>query len=534
MASIENRSRYTVTVKNRDDLTQEFPFNKSKAIQAYIVKLREQGFKPKLSQAENLFLVRIRQKGYDEDQVMRNSREEADAYIKKIEEERHRGLFIDYTAAHKTSFASLLVRYLEEEVPKLKSSRYLTTIKVEGWLEDSGPEGVKLLEAYREGLAAKNVARRPAKHKMREVSTCLAWIHKRLSEVTTSDIEDYSAERLLSVMPATVDREFDILRAIFTVLTKIWDFNLAKNPLDAARRPQYFNERDRRIPPEEERRLIDALAAIDRERAVKAELARLVNSAVQEMEFTSTSARKKVCASEAKRLRARAEQECEPVPLLETFAHFQLMTAARRSESLNLTWDRIDFEAGTAFLPETKNGRPRKLSLRKELVEMLGELPRTSECVFPMSVKYLSGMWNQACETAELADLHIHDCRHEGISRAAETGQFTLIDLQQFSGHRDTRMLMRYAHLCASKLARKLDTAFKDEHTHRVHRGRKYLSKNADITLGDVVAEGSKVASLISDEEARAVETLIRNSTCSTSPSQQKGNVIPFPNRRAA
>lgn len=275
MASIENRSRYTVTVKNRDDLTQEFPFNKSKAIQAYIAKLGEQGFKPKLSQAENLFLVRIRQKGYDEDQVVRNSREEADAYIKTIEEERHRGLFIDYTAAHKTSFASVLVRYLEEEVPKLKSSRYLPSIKVEGWLEDSGPEGVKMLAAYREGLEAKNVARRPAKHKMREVSTYLAWIHKRLSEVTTSDIEDYSAERLLSVMPATVDREFDILRAIFTVLTKIWDINLAKNPLDAARRPQYFNERDRRIPPEEERQLIDALAAIDRERTVQTALARL-------------------------------------------------------------------------------------------------------------------------------------------------------------------------------------------------------------------------------------------------------------------
>jgi predicted transcriptional regulator len=83
MASIENRSRYTVTVKNRDDLTQEFPLSKSKANQAHIAKLREQDFKPKLSQTENLFLVRIRQKGYDVDKVMRNSREEADAHIKK-------------------------------------------------------------------------------------------------------------------------------------------------------------------------------------------------------------------------------------------------------------------------------------------------------------------------------------------------------------------------------------------------------------------------------------------------------------------
>ncbi|UUZ77442.1 hypothetical protein LP414_09580 [Polaromonas sp. P1(28)-13] len=60
-----------------------------------------------------------------------------------------------------------------------------------------------------------------------------------------------------------------------------------------------------------------------------------------------------------------------------------------------------------------------------------------------------------------------------------ETGRFTLIDLQQFSGHRDMRMLMRYAHLCASKLAMKLDECFKDEKTYRVHRGRKLLSRNS-------------------------------------------------------
>ena len=43
MASIENRSRYTVTVKNRDDLTREFPFSKSKAIETHVAALREQG-----------------------------------------------------------------------------------------------------------------------------------------------------------------------------------------------------------------------------------------------------------------------------------------------------------------------------------------------------------------------------------------------------------------------------------------------------------------------------------------------------------
>jgi integrase len=71
-----------------------------------------------------------------------------------------------------------------------------------------------------------------------------------------------------------------------------------------------------------------------------------------------------------------------------------------------------------------------------------------------------------------LADFHIHDLRHHAITRVAETGQFTLPELQQFSGHRDIRMLMRYAHLCATRLAKKLDECFKDAEMVRNHRGR--------------------------------------------------------------
>ena len=36
MATIENRSRYQVTVKNRDDLTKKFPFDKFSAVEAYM------------------------------------------------------------------------------------------------------------------------------------------------------------------------------------------------------------------------------------------------------------------------------------------------------------------------------------------------------------------------------------------------------------------------------------------------------------------------------------------------------------------
>ena len=60
MASIENRSRIQVTVKNRDDLTKSFSHNANKAIQRYVQTLISQGLKPRLTSLDNYYLVRSR------------------------------------------------------------------------------------------------------------------------------------------------------------------------------------------------------------------------------------------------------------------------------------------------------------------------------------------------------------------------------------------------------------------------------------------------------------------------------------------
>jgi len=136
-------------------------------------------------------------------------------------------------------------------------------------------------------------------------------------------------------------------------------------------------------------------------------------------------------------LRPLAEETAQVEPYLQVFYLFQVMTAARRGETMGMTWDRVDFEAKTAFLPETKNGRARKLALRQDLVELLQDLPRGTATVFAVGVDYLVGSWAKACAMAGISDLHIHDARHEALSRLAESGRFTLPELQVFSGHRD-------------------------------------------------------------------------------------------------
>ena len=498
MAELTNRSRFRVKVHNRADLTRHFPFTATEAVKAYLESLREQGLKPKADQLDEHWLVRVRERGHKALQATFQSRVEAEVFLEQVRAERKRGLFVDYTVSLKVTVADLMVRYLLDEAPRHKSRKSLEYF-FEGLLADSGPPGQRLLEDYRAERERRGMPVRPAKFKMRESSTELAWLHKPLAQVTTLDIEGFINDRLETVEPSTVDREIDRLKDVFKIAITVWDYPLVKNPMDAVRRPRYFNERDRRISAQEETALLRALGQLDEQRAVEARLRELAEAEFLDQEFSSASARKKSLAALRAQLRPMAEETAPVVPYLQVFYAFQVMTAARRGETLGLTWARIDFEAKTAFLPETKNGRPRKLALRQDLVDLLRELPRDAERVFPLGLDYMVGAWSKACKAERLEDLHIHDVRHEALSRLAETGHFTLPELQLFSGHRDLRMLMRYAHLCASRLAGKLDESFKDSGKVRIHRGRRFLNRAAGIdlsTLAEALPARAEGASL--------------------------------------
>jgi len=55
-----------------------------------------------------------------------------------------------------------------------------------------------------------------------------------------------------------------------------------------------------------------------------------------------------------------------------------------------------------------------------------------------------------------LDDLHLHDLRHEAVSRLFEKG-FNVVEVAAISGHRELRMLQRYTHLRAVDLAARLE-----------------------------------------------------------------------------
>lgn len=111
MATIQNRSRITVSVKNRRDLTRSFSYNALDKVEAYVAELRGNGLRPKATQGDDTWEVRFREKGYPSQNITCPSRKEAEALVQKLNSERSTGLIRDYTKAHQVTFAHLLLRY---------------------------------------------------------------------------------------------------------------------------------------------------------------------------------------------------------------------------------------------------------------------------------------------------------------------------------------------------------------------------------------------------------------------------------------
>jgi len=541
MASIENRSRIQVTVKNRDDLTKQFAYSADKAIQVYVQKLRDEGLKPRLTSLNDHYVVRTRSVGAKNQCIVAHSEAEAVDIKHRLESELRRGLFIDYGSGQKASLADLLVRYLREEAPRHKSFE-VEGYKINALLEDAGlpREDLAAIVAVHPNPHSKVASMKKRKTtgtRVGQPSEMGKFIRKPFAAVVPDDFTDYIDERCQVVEPATVDREIDLFSAVCHLAIDTWRIHVLKNPMDGVRRPRYYNERDRRLLLDEETRLLHAAREEDREQSISLRLEQMMHDERQEADGATTTYRRKQIIKDARqRYRHEAETTCIHLPLFETFIQFQLMTGARRSETLTLTWSNVNLETQTAYLPETKNGRARKLPLRRDLVEMLRELPRNGDLVFPVTVDALRKAWARICSKAGLtgtAELRVHDLRHEAISRVAEAGSntrggFSLVDLQHFSGHRDVRTLLRYAHLCTQSLAKRLDAAFADDEQTTTHHGMRRLKKGANLTLAELVTTNAAEPDEADRKEHEALhgpgEVLV--ALASTSRSNSGDNVV--------
>jgi integrase len=486
MASISNRSAFTVTVpgyrgKDKNKYTRKFAYGRHKDAEAYMRALIEQGLTPDITQGETTFQVKDVRVGHEDKCKTFHCLKEAEAFVKRIESEAEVGLFRDYTQAAKTTTADLIRRYMEEDCPGMKGGdNYIIILRA--MLEDSTHELRKRIAQRKAEIKEYGKALTPLGAN-RQPMTSLEWLHLPLNQVKPEHIEDFIADRVEYVEGATVDRQLDLLSSIYNRARKGWRIHMDLSPMDGVRRPKYFNERDRRLKGDEELRLLEAARKEDQMASLEAHVEALAADEVAAARQLGTHYAVNKARKEAyERAKRKAVEEGFPhVPRMEAFVQFQLATAARRGEALGLFWDRLNWEEKTAFIPTSKNGRPRKLSVRSDILALLQQLPRNSDLVFDIGVKELLAAWNRICDAARLEDLRVHDLRHEGISRAAESGKFpTVLDLQAFSGHRDIRSLSRYTHLCAGAITAKLEEAERERQEKLGNKGRMRL-KQSDL-----------------------------------------------------
>lgn len=304
MATIEDRSRIEVRVKNRADLTKAFPFNADKAIKAYIADLRAQGFKPTVRSLSDTFLVRIRQVGYPELTFTVNSQDDAVQAVTKIEEERKRGLFIDYAAAWKVTFADLLIGYLTEVAPRTKGF-WVTYYQINALLRDAGldpVDGGAILDKHKNPhpsvLAAKRY--KPTGKRAGTPTAASVFIRKPFASLVPKDFNDYSDERLLDVEASTVNRELDLFSAVCNHAIESMRITVNVHPMLGSRRPKFDNERDRRLRGDEEERLMTAAYEEDRRRGIEAYLEGLMSLERVEANAADTFYRKKLIVKHAR------------------------------------------------------------------------------------------------------------------------------------------------------------------------------------------------------------------------------------------
>ena len=355
--------------------------------------------------------AQVRRQGWPSQTKTFDTKAEAEAWAAMIESEMNRGVWLDRSQAESTTLQQLLDRYEREVIAALKGA-------------------------------------------VRERSVLHLWGQTPLAKRTVAMIRsgDIAQQRDAwladGLAPATVLRRLARLSHLFNTARKEWHMESLANPVELVRKPTPNNSRTRRVA---------APAVARRGDRAQDELARVI------------------AASESR--------------LLPTIVRVAVETAMRRGEIAALRWEHVDLARRVAHLPETKNGNSRDVPLSAAAVQALATLlpgnparshkpvvaPSLRGPIFALNPDGITQAFERAlkrariayeaecveagreCDPTFLKDLRFHDLRHEATSRLAS--RFQLHELAKITGHRDTRMLLRYYHPDAADLAKRLYTA---------------------------------------------------------------------------
>jgi integrase len=165
---------------------------------------------------------------------------------------------------------------------------------------------------------------------------------------------------------------------------------------------------------------------------------------------------------------------------LECLFELALESAMRMREMFTVSLDQVDIPNKTFFLDKTKNGDKRQVPLTSVALKTLKRYMRQVEKqqrkmkgfsfdggrLFPWwdgspeslnkTTASLSQQFSRIFEAAGCEDLRFHDLRHEATSRLFEKTKLTDVQISRITGHKDPRVLRRYANLRGTDLAAQL------------------------------------------------------------------------------
>lgn len=277
-----------------------------------------------------------------------------------------------------------------------------------------------VIKAFRSDFAPHHYRGHVWTHKLDRIEARLGAYS--LASLTADRVAWYRDERLKDPDPrfkdsktaprvsaATVKTEIDMLSKVLDVASKEMRISMpAGNPVGQIRKPASAPARERRLTEDEAIALMEA------------------------------------CAKSRNRWLTPAVK-------------LSIETAMRQGELLSLKWTDVDLSKRVAYLPQTKNGTNRGVPLSSRAVKVLEGLPRNIKGnVIPLEKQTLHSAFKAACGRAKLENFHWHDLRHEALSRLAERGDLSVLELSAISGHKTLRLVQMYVQLHAAQLAQKL------------------------------------------------------------------------------
>lgn len=236
--------------------------------------------------------------------------------------------------------------------------------------------------------------------------------HKPISEIRPSDIAEWRDKRLAAVSPASVNREWNLLRSVFSVARREWGW-LDGNPMRDVTRPSNPKARSRRVSDTD-------ISAIH--------------------QAAGTNVYPFARGTHVHRVALAFELAIE--------------TGMRAGEIRTLDVANIDLDRGVAKLELTKNGDAREVPLSLRAREIIRILMPASGPLLSMSAGVMDSTFRKLKKKAKLVGLHFHDSRAEAATRLA--AKVDVLTLARILGHRDVRSLMIYYRESAADIAKRL------------------------------------------------------------------------------